>query len=178
MEFAGEDLPTAFDARTCVHKGLCPVTKLRGQEDTTTNRILESHSLYFEQHGKGTEYKIVFIMGLNSSSFSWRTQVEYFGGGKAFLRDGEDEEEEEKSSVLVFDNRGVGNSGYPRGPYSTSGMAEDLICLLDYVGWKGERDVHVVGISLGGMIAQGECVCLKVDFILFYSNFMTFSNVS
>ena len=37
----------------------------------------------------------------------------------------------------------------------TSGMAEDVICLLDYLGWTGEREVHVVGISLGGMIAQG-----------------------
>lgn len=36
-------------------------------------------------------------------------------------------------------------------------MAEDVICLLDYVGWTAEREVHVVGISLGGMIAQGGC---------------------
>lgn len=34
-------------------------------------------------------------------------------------------------------------------------MAEDAICLLDYIGWTKERDIHVVGISLGGMIAQG-----------------------
>jgi hypothetical protein len=38
-------------------------------------------------------------------------------------------------------------------------MAEDVICLLDHVGWTQEREVHVVGISLGGMIAQGEFVC-------------------
>lgn len=34
-------------------------------------------------------------------------------------------------------------------------MAEDVIALLNYVGWTGHRDLHVVGISLGGMIAQG-----------------------
>lgn len=34
-------------------------------------------------------------------------------------------------------------------------MAEDVIVLLDYLGWKEERSVHAVGISLGGMIAQG-----------------------
>lgn len=39
---------------------------------------------------------------------------------------------------------------------STSGMAEDVICLLDYIGWTDARSIHVVGISLGGMIAQGE----------------------
>jgi pimeloyl-ACP methyl ester carboxylesterase len=33
-------------------------------------------------------------------------------------------------------------------------MAEDIVELLDYAGWKGERDLHVVGVSLGGMIAQ------------------------
>lgn len=49
--------------------------------------------------------KVVFIMGLNSSSFSWGPQVRYFG-------------KERDCTMLVFDNRGVGNSGYPRGPYT------------------------------------------------------------
>jgi hypothetical protein len=34
-------------------------------------------------------------------------------------------------------------------------MAEDVVALLDYIGWTADRDIHVVGISLGGMIAQG-----------------------
>ena len=34
-------------------------------------------------------------------------------------------------------------------------MAEGIIVLLDYVGWEGGRGLHVVGVSLGGMIAQG-----------------------
>lgn len=34
-------------------------------------------------------------------------------------------------------------------------MAEDLIALLDFLGWTEKRSVHVVGLSLGGMIAQG-----------------------
>ncbi|KAG6830198.1 hypothetical protein H0H92_001785 [Tricholoma furcatifolium] len=131
------DLPTAFDPSTCVRKGLCPVTKLRSQG----SELLESHSLYYEQHGRGTKYKVVFIMGLNSSSFSWGPQVAHFGKST-------------EHTVLVFDNRGVGNSGYPRGPYTTAGMAEDAIALLDSLGWTEERDLHVVGISLGGMIAQ------------------------
>lgn len=37
-------------------------------------------------------------------------------------------------------------------------MAEDVICLLDTLGWTGERELTVVGISLGGMIAQGMSV--------------------
>ena len=34
-------------------------------------------------------------------------------------------------------------------------MAEDVIALLDFVGWTEKRSVHVVGLSMGGMIAQG-----------------------
>lgn len=34
-------------------------------------------------------------------------------------------------------------------------MAEDIICLLDHIGWMEDRTLNVVGISLGGMIAQG-----------------------
>ena len=33
-------------------------------------------------------------------------------------------------------------------------MAKDVIVLLSFIGWTDRRSVHVVGISLGGMIAQ------------------------
>ncbi|OSX56246.1 hypothetical protein POSPLADRAFT_1050769 [Postia placenta MAD-698-R-SB12] len=132
-----QSIPTIFDPTTCTRKGLCPVTILRNEADDP----LQSHSLYYEQHGTGPE-KILFIMGLNGSSFSWLPQVDYFGRKPEY-------------SVLVFDNRGVGNSDAPRGPYSTSAMADDVVALLDYVGWTSERDMHVVGVSLGGMIALG-----------------------
>lgn len=125
--------PTFFDVDTCVRKGECPVTQIRDQSEA-----LESHTLYFEQHGTGPE-KIVLIMGLNSSSFAWHRQVKYFP------RTG-------KHSILVFDNRGVGNSSAPKGPYTTAGMAEDTVTLLNHVGWT--EDIHVVGVSMGGMVAQ------------------------
>ena len=34
-------------------------------------------------------------------------------------------------------------------------MAEDVIVLLDFLGWTEKRSLHIVGLSLGGMIAQG-----------------------
>jgi pimeloyl-ACP methyl ester carboxylesterase len=37
-------------------------------------------------------------------------------------------------------------------------MADDTIVLLDFVGWTERRSVHVVGLSMGGMIAQGALV--------------------
>ncbi|CAE6450684.1 unnamed protein product [Rhizoctonia solani] len=126
---------TIFSNTTLTRKGLCPVTVIKGQEPA-----IESHSLYYELHGTGPE-KILCIMGLNSSSFSWQHQVEHFGAL-------------EKYSILVFDNRGVGHSSAPRGPYTTSGMSEDVITLLEHIGWTEERQLHVVGVSMGGMVAQ------------------------
>jgi pimeloyl-ACP methyl ester carboxylesterase len=40
--------------------------------------------------------------------------------------------------------------------YRTEAMAEDVICLLDYLGWTADRELNIVGMSLGGMIAQGQ----------------------
>lgn len=51
-------------------------------------------------------------------------------------------------------NRGMGESDKPLLRYTTSEMAKDIVELLDHVGWKDERSIHVVGISMGGMIAQ------------------------
>jgi pimeloyl-ACP methyl ester carboxylesterase len=34
-------------------------------------------------------------------------------------------------------------------------MAKDVLALLDYLDWTERRSLHLVGVSLGGMIAQG-----------------------
>ncbi|KAH9067577.1 alpha beta-hydrolase [Lactarius vividus] len=122
---------TIHDPATSTRIGLCPVAKSTGQDPP-----LEGHSLYFEQHGTGP-IKVVFITGRASLA----EQVKHFSRLPQY-------------SILVFDNRGTGNSDTPKGPYSTSAMAEDVIVLLDFIGWTESRSVHVVGLSLGGMIAQ------------------------
>ena len=53
--------------------------------------------------------------------------------------------------ITVFDNRGAGRSDAPDEPYTTRLMADDTAALLDAIGVSR---AHVVGTSLGGMIAQ------------------------
>jgi 3-oxoadipate enol-lactonase len=53
--------------------------------------------------------------------------------------------------LVVIDNRGVGASTAPTPPYSAAEMAEDVLAVLDA---EGIDRAHVVGASLGGMVAQ------------------------
>ena len=48
----------------------------------------------------------------------------------------------------------MGDSDKPLSRYSTSEMARDTLELVDHVGWTSERQIHVIGSSMGGMIAQ------------------------
>ncbi|KAL1837173.1 hypothetical protein VTJ49DRAFT_4183 [Mycothermus thermophilus] len=114
----------------------------------------------WEIHGEGP-IKLVLIMGLGGFKTAWQRQTLYFG-----------HERRDQYSVLIFDNRGMGESDKPFMRYSTSEMARDVAELLAHpdVGWlpsfplpsypsSVQRTLHIVGISMGGMIAQ-ELACL------------------
>jgi 3-oxoadipate enol-lactonase len=90
--------------------------------------------LYWEQEGSGDPVLLIMGLGMNATGW-WRTIPVLAEGYR----------------VLAFDNRGVGRSDRPPGPYSVPQLADDAVAILDAAG---EQRAHVYGISLGGMIAQ------------------------
>lgn len=96
----------------------------------TVNEI----DIFYEVHGQGEP--LVLIQGLGGSHSAWVFQTRAF---KKYYQ------------VVTFDNRGVGITGRSRAAYSIRTMAEDTIGLLDHIGLD---KAHILGMSLGGMIAQ------------------------
>lgn len=79
---------------------------------------------------------VLMIMGLGMRGLVWRPQID------GLAKD---------HRLLTFDNRGIGDSDDVPGRWSMRDLAADAERLLDAVGWD---DAHVVGVSMGGMIAQ------------------------
>jgi pimeloyl-ACP methyl ester carboxylesterase len=90
--------------------------------------------LYWEERGTGDP--ILLIMGLGASLEAWDRTAPVLAA---------------RYRVILFDNRGVGRSEVPPGPYSLEVMADDAAAVLDAAGVEW---AHVYGASMGGMIAQ------------------------
>ena len=90
--------------------------------------------MYYEVHGSGEP--VVLIHGLSMDSSTWFNQVPLLS---------------QKYQVIVFDNRGVGQTDTPQEDYSTEMMADDVVALLKFLNVD---NAHIVGFSMGGMIAQ------------------------
>ncbi|KAA8914533.1 Alpha/Beta hydrolase protein [Sphaerosporella brunnea] len=117
--------------------------RLKGFASVAQGRSGGPISIAYEVYGNGPIH-LVWIMGLNAPKISWHRQVKYFGV-----------ERRDMFTCLVFDNRGVGDSGVPWAlRYTTCEMAKDALELCDHVGWTEKKQLHVVGVSMGGMIAQ------------------------
>lgn len=94
----------------------------------------ERITVAWDEHGSGGP--LLLIQGIGYARWSWDAIVP----GLA-----------ERFRVLTFDNRGIGESDKPAGPYTARAMADDALQVLDEAGV--ER-AHVLGASLGGMVAQ------------------------
>jgi 3-oxoadipate enol-lactonase len=84
---------------------------------------------------RGTGEPLLLVHGLGYARWGWEPVVDGLT---------------EANQVVLFDNRGIGESDAPAGPYTVQDMAEDAVAVLDAAGL--ER-AHVLGTSLGGMIA-------------------------
>ena len=91
--------------------------------------------LHYVRAGEGEP--MLLIQGMSATHLAW---------GRPFLA-----QLEGNFECTVFDNRGMGLSGRAELPFGITDLAGDTLALLDAL--ELER-VHVVGISMGGMIAQ------------------------
>jgi 3-oxoadipate enol-lactonase len=97
---------------------------------------LQSNGITLEYDVEGAGPPLVLISGLGYGRWCWRSLVPLLS--RSFR-------------VVTFDNRGAGGSEKAPGPYSTPMMAADTLGLM---GALGIERAHVVGHSLGSLIAQ------------------------
>ncbi len=89
---------------------------------------------YYDVRGRGDP--LLLVPGLGATCESWRNLTDALG---------------QHFSVIQFDNRGTGESEAKRSPTTLADLSSDIVELLDHL--QLER-VHVLGLSLGGIIAQ------------------------
>jgi len=91
-------------------------------------------NLYYEIYGEGDP--LVLIMGLRRNIEWWYCQIPSLS---------------RHYKVIAFDNRGAGRSDKPEMQYSIRLFADDTAALMEALGVSS---AHVLGISMGGYIAQ------------------------
>lgn len=96
---------------------------------------LKIMKLYFEDTASDKP-PLLLVAGLASDELSWLYQKEEFAASYR---------------LITCDNRGVGRSAKPAGPYTIAEMAADIVELLDDLGLE---KVHILGHSMGGAVAQ------------------------
>jgi len=90
--------------------------------------------LYWDEQGQ--DDPLLLIMGLGWASPMWHRSRPALSA---------------RYRTIALDNRGVGRSDVPPGPYPIALMASDAVAVLDAAGIE---KAHVFGVSMGGMIAQ------------------------
>lgn len=98
--------------------------------------ILRSNGINLQYGQQGSGEPLLLIMGITATGSVWEKHVAYW---------------QKNFTCITLDNRGVGLSDQPEGPYTTAQMADDCAGLLDALDLP---KVKVVGCSMGSTIAQ------------------------
>ena len=96
---------------------------------------VDGHEFHHLTRGSGEP--LLLIMGMSGTHLSW---------GEPFLT-----QLERDFEVTTFDNRGVGQSSRAEAGYAIADLADDVAGLIEHLG---HESMHVLGISMGGMVAQ------------------------
>jgi pimeloyl-ACP methyl ester carboxylesterase len=97
------------------------------------------HLLHYADTGQGPP--LLFLNGLSGDHLYWMGQLRYFSSGR----------KGPAYRCLALDNRDAGQSTYAAETYTIADLADDVAGFLQALGLP---PAHVVGLSLGGMIAQ------------------------
>ena len=99
---------------------------------------LNDIDIYYERYGEnqGTAPKLLFVNGSGATLAASQPLLGLFA--KDF-------------DLVAHDQRGLGRTSIPDGPYTMAQYAADAAALAEHLGWK---TYSVVGVSFGGMVAQ------------------------
>lgn len=102
----------------------------------STVTVADGTRIHYDVFGQPDGPPLLMIQGLGADGWGWVAQRRAMAS---------------RYRCITFDNRGVGRSDAPEGPYDLTVMADDALAVLDAAG---AASAHVMGASMGGVIAQ------------------------
>jgi aminoacrylate hydrolase len=114
------------------------------ETETDPMPTLQTDHARIEYQRTGRGPAVLFIQGVGVVGEGWRPQLEALC---------------DRFTVVSFDNRGIGGSSAPRGALAIETMAEDARAIMQA---EGLESYHVVGHSMGGLIAQALALAAPV----------------
>jgi len=115
----------------CILEGLC------GQAPDNTDRLIQVGDIKMGYRIYGNGYSLVMIMGYGSTMKLWEPELIRMLSSCFKL--------------IVFDNRGMGNTEVGQREFTIQQFADDTAGLMDALGIDS---AHVYGQSMGGFVAQ------------------------
>jgi 3-oxoadipate enol-lactonase len=96
--------------------------------------VIDGIEIHYERSGNGP--RLLFLNGSGATIPDAAAMLETFG---------------RRFDVVAYEQRGIGRSGMPAGPYAMADLAAEAVGLVDHLGWA---TFSVMGASFGGMVAQ------------------------